>query len=280
MKNIILTITFSLVAFVGFSQSDNEIMTNDRTWEIYQHSTIDSITLSGRIQDLSFIKLINEFHGMPLPFNDTKAYDYYNRSAPISGKLGRDFRIYEKETMKNFFKFSEEDFIKTELDRDAGEEVKQKFDIYATLSYIIDENYIALIYAKSSYTSMPYSTLESYLNIFDNKGNLIDSRVLIGDKLDLYNYESYVIIDGNHFAIYMYTPNESNIENKDLWEPRIVYLNEDLPKAQCVITYYEITEAGKILETHKSEPIYLKSDCWLYTRGRARLKKDDPILKY
>lgn len=282
MKQIIITLTLSLSILRVLAQSGSVPITKSDEWARNQQSKLDVAELEQRITDKRYLSFLEFFYSMPLPFNYSRAYNNCNRSAPLSGSLGdgRDFRIYDDGLMRNYLAYTDKDFYYKEMDRDIGEYKNRKLMIYADQSYFLNQNYIVIQYSTFSYTSMPYDNVKEYLCVLNNAGELISRQIVKGDSLGMYNYQSYVIIDKNHFATYYYTPNEINVEKKNDWDLLIKYKDDSAPHSKCIIVNYTISDNGKITQSRIEKPILLKEDCWKYTSLNIKLIEDDPILKY
>jgi hypothetical protein len=270
MKNHLQTI---LVALFFYS-----VCNAQEDWKKYQFSTLNYEQKGFKAKDLEFKEFLNLFYHIPLPLN----YNIGHKRATRIFPSWTEERKFSKpnEILENILKLKKEDWFYTYYDTDDGMEVKVNKTWYVREAFVISKNLVGCVLTNTYYTTDPIIG-QSFLYTYNPNGEICDSMVLSGSVNKHGIYDSFVLLDGQHFKTFRYTIYEPNIKQasyafEDFY---VEYKDNESYRAQCVISDYEITDGGKIRLVEVSKPILLKQDAWKYTDSGLPAFDDDPMNK-
>ncbi len=229
-----------------------------------------------KVKDSQFKEFLDLFYHIPLPLNYNLGHKKATGIFPSwteKRKFSRPNKILE-----NILNLKEEDFFYTYYDTDDGVEVKVNKTWYIREVFLISKNLVGCILTNTYYTTDPIIG-QSFLYTFNSNGEICDSITLSGSINQHGIYDSFVLLDVQHFKTFRYTIHDPNIKHasyafEDFY---VEYKDNEGYRAECVISNYEITDEGKIKLVEVSKPILLKQDAWKYTDSGLSAFDDDPM---
>lgn len=249
-----------------------------KNWREYQFSRLPYEEKGFKVKDPQYKEFLDLFYHIPLPLNYNLGYKKATRVFP-SWTEERKFSK-PNEMLDNILNLEKEDWFYTYYDVDDGMEVKVNKTWYIQAAFVISKNLVGCILTNTYYTTDPIIG-QSFLYTYKPNGEICDSMILSGSINQHGIYDSFVLLDVQHFKTFRYTIHELNIKHvsyafEDFY---VEYEDNESYRTECVISDYEITDEGKIKLVEVSKPILLKHDAWKYTDSGLPAFDDDPMDK-